>query len=338
MAIPTVITDLSTTASSNSPTGGESPVDGDNYIRALSAFIAQNYANKADKASPTFTGTVTADVLTTTGNTTLGNATTDVVDIGAGCILKDANRIVGINVTPSAWINGATAIQTSHGSFGSLPSGPVDHVFLAANAYGTGSLDPGSTTWKYKATGAAVLGELSGGGATWKVAASGAAAATISWTTVFQLSAAGEVHPGADNSQTLGTAAKRWSVVYAGTGTINTSDARDKEAFADLTAAERAVGLRCKALIKRFKFQDATAIKGERARIHFGITAQDVRDAFQAEGLNPRQYGVFCEDTWFEKTVNGRIETSETDSPGAVQRSRMGIRYEELLTLIVASM
>ena len=43
MPIPTSITDLSTTAASNSPAGSDSPTDGDNFIRALSAFIRQNY-------------------------------------------------------------------------------------------------------------------------------------------------------------------------------------------------------------------------------------------------------------------------------------------------------
>lgn len=44
MPIPTTIADLSTTASSNSPAGSESPTEGDNYIRALSAIIAQEHA------------------------------------------------------------------------------------------------------------------------------------------------------------------------------------------------------------------------------------------------------------------------------------------------------
>lgn len=54
MPVPTLITELSTTANSNSPAGSESPVDGDNYLRAHGAFIAQLNANKLDKA-----GTVT---------------------------------------------------------------------------------------------------------------------------------------------------------------------------------------------------------------------------------------------------------------------------------------
>jgi len=41
MAVPSVITDLSTTAASNSPAGSDSPALLDDHIRALAAFIAQ---------------------------------------------------------------------------------------------------------------------------------------------------------------------------------------------------------------------------------------------------------------------------------------------------------
>ncbi|KAG1584898.1 hypothetical protein G6F46_014921 [Rhizopus delemar] len=44
--------------------------------------------------------------------------------------------------------------------------------------------------------------------------------------------------PGADNSRTLGSASARWSVVYAGTGSINTSDARQKTEVLPLDTAE----------------------------------------------------------------------------------------------------
>ena len=52
MPVPTAITDLSTTAAANSPAGSD-PIrpDLDNYLRALSAFIAQNYASLATKQS-----------------------------------------------------------------------------------------------------------------------------------------------------------------------------------------------------------------------------------------------------------------------------------------------
>jgi len=52
MPVPTSIDDLSTTAGSNSPSGADSPGDGDNYIRALSAFIA-TLRDKLDGTSDT---------------------------------------------------------------------------------------------------------------------------------------------------------------------------------------------------------------------------------------------------------------------------------------------
>jgi len=45
MPVPSAITDLSTTAGSNYPVGGESPITADNYFQAHASFIAQLYAN-----------------------------------------------------------------------------------------------------------------------------------------------------------------------------------------------------------------------------------------------------------------------------------------------------
>jgi hypothetical protein len=43
------------------------------------------------------------------------------------------------------------------------------------------------------------------------------------------LSVEGIAAPETDNAYSCGTAAKRWTTIYAATGTINTSDARDKD-------------------------------------------------------------------------------------------------------------
>lgn len=54
-------------------------------------------------ASPTFTGTVTAAALTTTGNNILGNASTDTLNVGNGDLVKDASGNVGIGTaSPSS--------------------------------------------------------------------------------------------------------------------------------------------------------------------------------------------------------------------------------------------
>lgn len=64
MPVPASIDDLSTTASSNSPAGSETPTDGDNYIRTLSSFIAllrdklNGTSNTGTVKSATFSGTM----------------------------------------------------------------------------------------------------------------------------------------------------------------------------------------------------------------------------------------------------------------------------------------
>lgn len=154
--------------------------------------------------------------------------------------------------------------------------------------------------------------------------------------------------PGADNSRTLGTSGNRWSTVYAANGTINTSDANEKQDIADLDEAEKRVAVRIKGLIKKFRFKDAVIAKGDAARIHVGVIAQEVRDAFTAEGLDAHRYGLFCSDTWWEREE--MVERKHLDAPrlerviytvpteGATEKTRLGVRYDQLLAFVIAAM
>lgn len=73
MPVPTSIDDLSTTASSNSPAGSEGPASGDDYLRALSAFIAE-LRDKLDGTSSTGTLTSpTVNAATFTGTHTFSS-------------------------------------------------------------------------------------------------------------------------------------------------------------------------------------------------------------------------------------------------------------------------
>jgi hypothetical protein len=166
------------------------------------------------------------------------------------------------------------------------------------------------------------------------------AAGGSTWTNLFLGDSAGAWKPGTDNTQTLGTAAKRWSVVYAGTGTINTSDATQKQDEAALTVAEQAVAKAIKGLIKTFKFKDAVTAKGAKARIHVGVYAQEVQAAFAANGLDANNYAMFCSDTWYvvdgqTHDADGNIYTSA--STNAVAVTQLGVRYEELLAFVIAA-
>lgn len=139
----------------------------------------------------------------------------------------------------------------------------------------------------------------------------------------------------------LGNGTYRWDTLYATNGTINTSDANEKQQVESLSDAERAVALEIKSKVKRFKFNDAVQEKGSAARIHVGVIAQDVEAAFKTHGLNPDHYGMFCRDTWYEVDGKKFDEASGKDydesSPGAVKVTRLGVRYEQLLAFIVSA-
>jgi hypothetical protein len=175
----------------------------------------------------------------------------------------------------------------------------------------------------------------------------GALAVDISGNRAFNTSLSATT-PGADNSMTLGASGARWSVVWAATGTINTSDANSKQDIADLDDAEKRVATRIKGLFKKFRLKDAVAEKGDAARIHVGVIAQEVRDAFTAEGLDANRYALFCSDTWWEREEmveykhleEPKLELVKHNTPveGATEVTRLGVRYEQLLAFVIAAM
>lgn len=137
----------------------------------------------------------------------------------------------------------------------------------------------------------------------------------------------------ADNAISLGLGSFRFSEVFAGVGTINTSDENEKQDIRDLSSKERAVANRLKNLIKAFKFKSSVESKGDAARIHVGVIAQDVRSAFEAEELDANHYGMFCSDTWWTD-ADGKIYEQAED--GLTEHTRLGVRYDQLLAFIIS--
>jgi hypothetical protein len=127
-----------------------------------------------------------------------------------------------------------------------------------------------------------------------------------------------------DNELDIGNASVRWDDVYATNGTIQTSDANEKQDIETLSEAETRVAVAAKGLLRKFRWKSAVEEKGDDARIHFGIIAQDLKAAFEAEGLNAGRYAMFIHSTW-------------TDEETGEERSRMGVRYSELLAFIIAA-
>jgi len=184
-----------------------------------------------------------------------------------------------------------------------------------------------------------------------------------------------------DNTRDIGQSGYRWDDIYATNGTIQTSDFNEKQDIVSLTATEMLVGKRISALFKTFRWKDSVADKGDNARTHTGVIAQDVQAAFTAEGLDAGDYALFISTTWWEHDVDvpaveaveavdavtetttdedgnevvtviteaveaveakdayTRTDTYDTEDEapeGATSKTRLGIRYPELLSFVAA--
>ena len=172
----------------------------------------------------------------------------------------------------------------------------------------------------------------------------------------------------ADNIIDLGQSSARFDDIYATNGTIQTSDRNEKQDIAELTDAEQRVAIAAKGLMRKFRWRNSVEVKGDEARTHFGIIAQDLQAAFAAEGLDAGDYAMFISSTWWETqtevpaveavvevldedgnvvteaveavdayTRTDTYDTQEEAPEGATERTRLGVRYSELLAFIIAA-
>ena len=144
----------------------------------------------------------------------------------------------------------------------------------------------------------------------------------------------GTFTPAIDGDVTLGAPLFRWGQIYSTVGSISTSDEREKQDVADLSDAERRVAVALKGLIKKFRFKDSVAKKGDAARIHIGVMAQEVKAAFEAEGLDAFAYGIVCYDEWDEQHSTD-INNEEVFTAAG---NRYGVRYDELYGFIISTL
>jgi len=162
-----------------------------------------------------------------------------------------------------------------------------------------------------------------------------------------------------DATTDLGFSSFRFDDIYAeNTSIIGTSDENEKQDIASLTSAEITAATAISKLFKTFKWKDAVTKKGDAARTHTGHIAQQVETAMSDAGLDASKYAFWCSNTWWEtqtevaaveadeengieaKDAYTRTDTYDTkdEAPeGATERTRLGIRYAELLAFIGAA-
>ena len=102
-----------------------------------------------------------------------------------------------------------------------------------------------------------------------------------------------------------------------------------------ITEAERAAAAEIRGLIRKFQSTEAIAEKGEAlARLHFGVSAQSVRDTFTKYGLDPERYGINCHDSW-EAQKEVVDEEGNILTPAREAGDRYGVRYEQLIMFML---
>ena len=141
------------------------------------------------------------------------------------------------------------------------------------------------------------------------------------------------------NDQDLGTSAFRWNDVWSKQSALNSSDENLKQDIEDLSEAENRVAVKCKGLIKKYRWKESVVSKGENARIHIGIIAQELKAAFESEGLDAHKYGMFGEDTWYEGLDSeGEPERVYEPKEGYTETTQLSVRYNELLAFIISAL
>lgn len=99
MPIPTSFTDLSTTAASNSPAGGDTPAEGDNHIRTIYAFLRSIFSNSGNGWTAPYATTGALAALPTLDSGTYTPTITAVANIDSTTAQTARYLRVGANVT-----------------------------------------------------------------------------------------------------------------------------------------------------------------------------------------------------------------------------------------------
>lgn len=152
--------------------------------------------------------------LTTTGNTILGNAQADTLNVGNGDIIKDSSGRVGFGVTPQSWSLAGTNFFELGGSFF---TGGTANARYGTNAYFNGA------SWIRISANATTLYNQSAGVHLFYSNASGAAGGSFTQTEVARIDGNGLLTTG---STTLhATSVALTNGAGAGAGTITNAPA-----------------------------------------------------------------------------------------------------------------
>lgn len=310
----------------------------------------------------TVASTHTIGGTTQTGAITIGRSTqTQTINIGTGAVASSKTKTINIgtgnssgsttNINIGPTNTSATRAIDINGNLTVDGTTQFDHmVTFKSDASTSGVYDQivsfqakGTSSAWYEAARIATLG--AGSAPSRMIIGQDNAALTFfdGFGSRYVYPANSDTGAGTNGVCDLGSYGARFKLGRFSSGTTTSSDRNEKRDIEELTAAELRVAVRCKPLLRKYRRIDAYEEKGEAARIHFGIMAQDLDDAFTAEGLDAHRYAMFMEDTWYE--YEGGVVTyptlediAEEHRASATEHTAMGVRYEQLLAFMIAAL
>ena len=135
------------------------------------------------------------------------------------------------------------------------------------------------------------------------------------------------IRPGSDNSCNLGSASKRYAVVYAGTGSINTSDRDAKEYIEDTDLGLEFIK---RLLPRKFKFKDVEE-KTEKVTLPDG-TEED-RVVQPAITHSRTHYGLIAQEV---KEALGDVDfAGYVDTSVNAGGEGLGLRYDQFISILI---
>lgn len=143
-------------------------------------------------------------------------------------------------------------------------------------------------------------------------------------------SAQNSFQPMTNNATTCGAPGASWAGGSTQVAFTVVSDERQKQQIQELSDAERRVAVKCKPLLGlKYKLNDQVEKFGDKAKWHFGTSAQRVIAAFDSEGLDAMEYSVVEYHEWreIEPVLD---EAGAVTIPGQPGGNVYTVNYEEL--------
>lgn len=156
-----------------------------------------------------------------------------------------------------------------------------------------------------------------------------------------------DIQPKTTNSYNLGTAALTYANIYSQNAVTVVSDRNLKDFHSEIP--DEVLDAWATVNYSQWKLKSAIVQKGEEAaRLHVGIVAQEIKEKFEAAGLDATKYGILIYDSWdaiepieyqppvydeeTDELISEEVEAVEGQEAGEIWMVRM----EECLALEAA--